>query len=386
MRVMKDVNMKIKHWLISYFIIILAGLGCIGGMVAWIDPLFHYHRPLDQTFSYVLNNQRYQNDGILKHFDYDAVITGTSMVENFLTSELDALFDVHSVKIPYVGASFREVNEGLETALKTHPDTRMVVRCLDMNKFMDDKDELRDDLGEYPTYLYNRNPLDDVRYLFNRNVIFDRCLPMIAGWLKGEPAGVTDFDHYGYWMYKYYGKFGPKYVLEEMDPIEETVQDSHLSEETRAVIEDNIQQNVVALARQYPDVTFYIYLAPYSAAWWGRIYSRGTIFRQTEAEQFVIEQLLECENIRVYSFNTMIEMTSDLNNYKDTRHYGETISSSILRWMKEGTGLLTQENYLDYIEKERQIYTSYDYSTLFEQEDLPDPRPKLKDPPPAELD
>ena len=53
---MKDVNMKIKHWLISYFIIILAGLGCIGGMVAWIDPLFHYHRPLDQTFSYVLNN------------------------------------------------------------------------------------------------------------------------------------------------------------------------------------------------------------------------------------------------------------------------------------------------------------------------------------------
>lgn len=50
--------------------------------------IYHYHAPLED-FAYLLdrNNERYQNYGILSHFSYDTIITGTSLTENFKSSE-----------------------------------------------------------------------------------------------------------------------------------------------------------------------------------------------------------------------------------------------------------------------------------------------------------
>jgi hypothetical protein len=56
-------------------------------------------------------DERYLNDGIVKHFDYDSIITGTSMTQNFRASEFDELFKAHCVKVPLSGASYREINE-----------------------------------------------------------------------------------------------------------------------------------------------------------------------------------------------------------------------------------------------------------------------------------
>lgn len=47
-----------------------------------------------------------------------------------------------------------------------------------MHRFMDDKDTMRYDLGEFPVYLYDSNPFNDVKYVFNRGVLFTRVWPM----------------------------------------------------------------------------------------------------------------------------------------------------------------------------------------------------------------
>lgn len=47
-----------------------------------MDPYFHYHKPFEWQ-KHGWWQERYINDGILKHFDYNAIIAGTSMVENF---------------------------------------------------------------------------------------------------------------------------------------------------------------------------------------------------------------------------------------------------------------------------------------------------------------
>lgn len=95
----------------------------------------------------------------------------------------------------------------------------------------------------------------------------------------------------------------------------------------------------------------------------------GTIYRQIEAEQYVIELILEQENIRLYSFNDRTDIITDLNHYKDKLHYAEWINSLILRWMYDGEGLLTRENYQAYLDAELEFYTSFDYSSLNNQED-----------------
>ena len=93
--------MKSKSWLAGWFILVTVILGMVGTWVYKIDPFFHFHKPYTDVYYYNLNNQRSQNDGICKHFDYDALITGTSLTENFKTSEFDKIFGVNSVKVPY---------------------------------------------------------------------------------------------------------------------------------------------------------------------------------------------------------------------------------------------------------------------------------------------
>ena len=47
-----------------------------------------------------------------------------------------------------------------------------MLRPLDYSHLAEDKDAMRQDMGEYPTYLYDRNLLNDVKYLYNRDVVF----------------------------------------------------------------------------------------------------------------------------------------------------------------------------------------------------------------------
>lgn len=71
-------NYKAKRWFygtLAWLAVLLIGIAVI---VIIVDPYFHYHKPLS-FLSYRIYEERYVNDGISRHFTYDAVITGTSM-------------------------------------------------------------------------------------------------------------------------------------------------------------------------------------------------------------------------------------------------------------------------------------------------------------------
>lgn len=354
---------KSKIWIKGYFIIVLGVLSAIGALVVRVDPFFHYHKPDTERYYYPLDNQRSMNDGIARHFEYDALITGTSMAENFRTTEMDAIFGVHAIKIPFAGGPYEEINESVGRALDYNPGLMTVIRCMDMAYFFDPKD--RKTPSEPPAYLYDNNIVNDVKYIFNRDVIFDRVYPMVRANKDETAPGMESFDDSSNWMVIY--SFGRNSVLE--DEIVLAEEDTHITEEERAIIHGNIEQNITSLPERYPDVTFYYFFSPYSAAWWETKVTDGTIYKQIEAEECIIEQILEYDNIKLFSFNNRTDVTTDLNNYKDEIHYGEWINSLMLKWMHDDQYLLTKENYKDYLSQELSFYTSYDYSLLREQED-----------------
>ena len=121
------------------------------------------------SYTLISSYQRYQNDGIVKNFDYDAMIVGTSMTENFLASEFDELFNVNSIKVPLEGASYKEIDQLIKKAANSNDDLKIVIRGLDYSYFFWDKDVMSYD--NYPTYLYNNNIFDDVNYIFNKEII-----------------------------------------------------------------------------------------------------------------------------------------------------------------------------------------------------------------------
>lgn len=360
---------KSQWYLIEFFAIVFFALGIVGKYVVEVDPFFHYHKPDIEKYYYTLDNQRSQNDGISKRFDYNMLITGTSMTENFKTTEANEIWaeeGANAIKVPYSGGSYKEINDNLVKALEHNTKLHTIIRALDMNYITNSKDLMRLDLGEYPTYLYDDNIWNDVKYIFNRDVIFNRVYPMLTETV--EP-GIRLFDDYSNWMSRF--TFGGETVMElNGEASDITVGEPvHLTEQEKERLLGNIDQNVTSLAKRYSNVDFYYFFPPYSIVYWREKVQSGHIYREIEAERLVIEEILKCDNVKLYSFNNRTDITTDLNNYKDSEHYGEWINSLMLRWMHDGECLLTEENYEAYLAEELAFYTSYDYASLAEQID-----------------
>lgn len=352
---------KSTKWIVAFVSIFLAILLLIGTFMIIVDPYFHYHKPIE-GLGYSLENERYQNNGIVKHFSYDAVITGSSMTECFRPSEMKELFGLEAIKVPYSGGSYREVNENLQVATQHNPNIKMVVRCLDAMRFFDDKDYL--DYTDYPTYLYDDNLLNDVNYLFNKSILLVAVQNVLGFNRDGkielsfdDYANWNDYYPYGYEaIMSHYDRAGME-VAEEMLP---------MTEEEYKRLEANIEQNVIALAKDNPQIDFYIYISPYSIYCMDYWYRMGELEKRLLAERRVIELLLPYENIHVFSFNTDYETICDANNYRDVAHHSQEVNSQILRWMKDGEYQLTKENYEAYCKEVWDFYMNYDYDKLFQ--------------------
>lgn len=353
-------NMNYKKFAIGVLSLVLAALALLGAVTVIIDPYFHYHAPL-RGLQYEIYYERYQNDGILKHFDYDAVITGNSMCENFKTSELNALFGVNAVKVPYSGASAKELDMSNRTALKANPELRLVVMGLDYENILSDKDMMSYDADDYPTFLYDSNPFNDVKYLFNKSILHS-SLDVVGYTLRGGKT--TSFDDYAFWDTPDTG-YGREMILAmyERPYAVDTVY--HLTPEQRKMVRGNIGQNIIETARAYPDTEFYLFFPPYSMYYWYKQSQSGTIEQRLEAEREAIELLLDCENVRLFSFLDEFELANDFDRYKDYIHYDSAVNSWMLQCMAAGEHELTRENYTDYCARIFAYYTSYDYAALF---------------------
>lgn len=362
--------MKVKLWIIGWLMIVASGLMLFGSWVYITDPFFHYHGPDLTKYCYLINNQRSQNIGIIRNFEYDAMITGTSMVENFKSSEMDEVFGCKSIKVPFSGCSYKEVNDNIEAALRYNSNLKIVVRGLDMEKFFLPADSMREDLGEYPTYLYDNNVFNDVKYLLNRDIVFGRSYNMLLDHADGYEPWMTSFDEYSRWQDE--ATFGIGTVAPDGVHYSRPTEELHLADEERARIKESIEQNVIKIADKYPDVAFYYFYTPYSAVWWCEQANEGMLFKQLEAEKYITELIIPHKNIHLFSFNNRTDITTDINNYMDPIHYGEWINSMMLRWMYDDKYRLTEDNYEEYVNEEFNFYTRFDYSSLNGQDDYED--------------
>ncbi len=329
-----------------------------------MDPFFHYRAPNTEKYFYALNNERSQNDGILRHFNYDAIITGTSMTMNFKTSEADSLFGFHSIKIPMPGARFLEMSDLIRRSFKYNPQLKAVIRGLDSG-YLDLNDQ---SFNNNLSYLYNDSLPDDINYLLNRDLFFGRALPMLVNSIRGDQPGITSFDDYSRWALPSglnAATVDGVHVLPAGEPV-------HMSEQDEKKVRENISRNIAASVEEHPDTEFYFFFSPYSILWWQSLVEDGTIYRQSEMEALTSEILLQYDNVHLFSFSCRPDIITDLNNYGDPIHYCSWINSLILKWMSDNVYRLNQDNYQEYFRQELNYYVSFDYTSLLTQTDYED--------------
>ena len=350
--------MDSKKWSVILLTLVFSVLLVLGGMTAWIDPYFHYHAPLE-GLQYPINNQRYQNDGIVKHFSYDALITGTSMTENFKASECDALFGADTVKVSFSGATFTELNQNLQHALEANPDLRLVIYGLDGWFLFSGKDAWRTDAA-YPTYLYDNNPLNDVQYFLNKEILLDGTLEVLNYTRKGFQT--TDFDTYSNWNSGQ--RFDAENVIRNYSRMPMSEEIRSMTEEETAMVTYNMSSCIADVAKAHPNVQFYYFFPPYSCLYWDDLIRRGQMELQVDAFALASGLLLEADNIHLFSFYEDYETTGNLNNYHDIVHYSEDVNSLILQRMRNGEYQLTKENYQDHWHRVLSYYQTFDFDAL----------------------
>lgn len=347
-----------------FFCACLVFLLCFfGGATIIVDPYFHFHQGLEGMSYSFGADPRYINDGITRNWNYNAVITGTSMTQNFKPSEFDEYFDVISVKLSYEGASFYEIGTNLRKAFDSGHDVKLVLWSLDTGR-LDWDAEYLDDNFKYPEYLTDYIWINDVNYIFNKDVLVKDTMKTVYNTIKGKPE--ITLDEYNSWDQQYLGKYGKDYVLGQYKRSEsKSKTQKKLADEDYNAIQENIEKNIIPIIRSNEDTMFIFFFPPLSIIGLDSYNNSGEIGVLFDKQKFAYELLSNYKNVKVFSWQDNMRLVCDLDNYRDPWHYSGKISSEMLSWIKENTGVLTQTNYRTYFENCKDAFLNYNYDELF---------------------
>ena len=106
-----------KRWTAAVLALLLSLLALCALAVYIVDPFEHYR---ESAILPLYDQESYNNPGIARNYDYDAVILGTSMVEMSHPSVIDECFGVSSVKLPMRGSHTAQMGWQLSHVFDTH--------------------------------------------------------------------------------------------------------------------------------------------------------------------------------------------------------------------------------------------------------------------------
>ncbi len=343
---------KYRIYNLITILLVVLGLSFFAAFTIYYDPMFHYHGVLDNmSYELDINDERYVATGIARHFDYDSMICGSSVNENFKTSQFDKLFNAKSIKVPISGGYMKEVDQIVRAGFETHPEMKNVLRSLDTYFILSDTDINPNAIDI--SYLVNKNPFDDVYYLFNFDVFVGKTLRNRS--LTKNKIPPTTFDDYASWSKESeFGKF--EYDVSELNEIPEQI---NLFDYEIDRIKKNIEENMLKTIREHKDTQFLLYYVPYSAVYYLSMRQTYSLKRFFDCERLVFEMLSNEPNVKIFGFSTDFETSCNLNNYRDSAHYGEWINEKILKDIAAGRNRLTNKSAEEYFNKIYNYYIKY---------------------------
>jgi len=210
-----------------------------------------------------------------------------------------------------------------------------------------------------PDYLYNRNPLDDARYLLNKDALYYSCFV-----LKSRADGTSQtLDESFVWDKDIWWNHATALTgYDRPEPVSEALTaDAYL---------DNVRTNLDVVERwitAHPDTQFEIFLSPYSMLFWDKTARLGQTEAVLAAMELTCDTLLSYENAALYGYLMDTEFVDDLDNYCDHLHHSTQMSDRLLAKIAAGEGRLSVKNYRDTLANWRQFVVNYDYEKFWDQ-------------------
>jgi hypothetical protein len=330
--------MKPTPWIITTFVLTLFGLLVVGAINFILDPFQQYAKAT--MYKPIYDNERYLNAGLAKTYDYKQVIIGSSMTENFILSDVKDILGLDKpIKFSLSGATAYEIKVTLDHAYR-HRKIDAVVYSLDLFSFTGDTTRLFAGAGTFPFYLYDKNTLNDYRYL----VSFDTLKFFVDSFILPKPEQMFDFNRMYEWQYKLSeGDFNKKDRISEWKEKYGFNPNYTKSEYSLKAMKANVDINLIPLIKNHPETTFYIFYPPYSILAFKDMKNKGWLTTVEQFKRYVFLELAHYPNVKLYDFQSSKEVTCNLDNYKDILHYHQRINTWMLQQMKD-EGCLIKDN------------------------------------------
>ncbi len=169
-----------------------------------IDPFGLYR--ISKFICFNTENEIYLNGTLIKHFKPNSLILGTSMVENFIISEVeDKLGFKNCLKLSLSGSTIYQQSLMFNYAKKyNHIDE--VLWGIDIFSFSKKDNKLYKD---FPYYLYNNKIIDDYKYLLSPNTT-KTSIKNLLKYITNKNSICFDMNRMYEWQHVYEGKFKEK--------------------------------------------------------------------------------------------------------------------------------------------------------------------------------
>lgn len=325
--------------LVTFLAVIAIALAIPAAVVATVDPFFQYHAPIFGSKTPITDsyNQVY---GTISHFDYNTLLVGDSLAENNNTDYLESVYGEKVIKVVKESGTVPDLLWLVKRAEEKR-DVKKIYWCLNLSQFDNGSSLIGEEQENY--YLYTDSILDDVPYLFNKEILFNTIPTMFFDMRHGNNLGGRAYD----WSdSKFFGKeaLASFYVKPEADMA--LKQNEYvIGEEVRSAF-DLIADEIEA----HPDIDYVFYAPPVSMYYYNVAYVSGDINRIYVMWERIFETLVQHDNVSVYGFLTEEDIICNLDNYMDLVHYAPGINQWVMEQIVADNGRITEDNCKQYVD------------------------------------
>lgn len=322
----------------------------------WYKPLFD-------------SNERMQSACLARSYNYNSIILGASHVQNFDPVYLDQIFGFSTLKLTLAGSTFYEQNQLLDLAIKTGK-VQNVVWGVDTNILNDDPKRTRGDVMAFPEHVFRPNLINNIKFLLDPYLI-KHYFKMAAHYFLGVYSEYTDLRYLNNWEKSF--TFSKERVLLYFDAVKKGKFEAMENTNTKlaSIVPDdaskeNINENILKIIKNNPQVHFKIFFPPYTTLRFVDLFvtNRPMLEMELDLKGYLIENLVSLENVEVFDFQDVREITQNLDNYKDLSHFSGTVNKYILDSLKSGRHRIRQGEERDSSKRLRAQIENFDFTDL----------------------
>ena len=335
----------------KYFFCIFAGFIVFFTLLMfWLDPYVYYHKAFGVRQVYDLRSVAII-PGILRHFDYDCMLVGSSMTQNFHIDRINSALKVNCIKATSAGLTGSTLNEYLKKALSAKKGKlKRVLIGMDFFALTQDKLQLWEpyhylykDTFFPPEYFYSADTLEAVWKVIRVNIAYPFSQKM-----RDEACSNTMFCNQ-----RNRHKYGRRYIEDYVRRMTSYPMGNPV------IFRKSLDTYVLKHVRENPEVRFDLFLPPYSVYLWCTLDETNFLDMFCNDRNYLAGIVGKYPNIVLHDFHAEEEIACNLDLYKDVTHYSPAVNDMILEGIASGKYVFKGKAFTERTEKLKKLTAKY---------------------------